>query len=130
MIIGKIEEIGLGKFTTHNQHYAITDQTHIFVARPFRLMGLGIGGALCAFTWGCADLLYLLEIGIIGSFVAGLVFFGERAATLSVINRDLPGSELSTALWGSYSDLNQVRRNIGKANPKLAVSTHAAGSAT
>lgn len=127
MIIGTVEEICLGKFTTHNNTYAITDQTHIFVVRPFRMVGTGIGGALIAFAWGCHDLLYIHEFAVLGGIIAGLVLLGERVSHLSIINRDLPGSELSTAFWGTYGDLNQVRRKIDAANPKPVQGTSAGG---
>lgn len=127
MIIGKVETIRAGALITHNDTYAITDQTHIFVIRPFRMVGTGIGGALIAFAWGCHDLLYMHEFAVLGGIIAGLVLLGERVAHLSIINRDLPGSELSTALWGTYGDLNRVRRDIDAANPKPAQSTSAGG---
>ena len=120
MIFGKIEDIRPGALATHNDLYSLTPQTNYFVVRPFRPIGVGLGMALVMFAWGCRDLLYAHELTIIGGAVLALVLFGETFAHLSIVNRDLRGSEQSIALWGSYGALNEVRRKIAAVNPSAA----------
>ncbi len=118
MIIGQVEDIGRGYLRTHKDTYAITDQTHRFVVRPFRPIGTSLACALVGFAWGCFDLLYVHELAILAGCAVAAIVAGERIAHLAIVNRDLPGSQLSIALWGSAGTLNAVRKQIDAANPK------------
>lgn len=80
--------------------------------RPFiggaLLLAGGFGGFACAF----ADLLYPGEIGAILACCAACVAAGRTIGQLTLLSRDLRGSELAGMIWGTYGHLNRVRLEI------------------
>ena len=111
MIIGFVE-IENASVNTHRDSYLLPSITVVSVRRPFLagslICAVGFGGFGIAF----ADLLYPREIQfIIGGIVASL-FAGVWLGQLKLLSRDLRNSELSDAIFGSYSHLNQIRREI------------------
>jgi len=111
MIIGFVE-IENASVTTHRDSYLLPSITVVSVRRPFLagslMYAVGFGGFGIAF----ADILYPREIQfIIGGIVASL-FAGVWLGQLKLLSRDLRNSELSDAIFGSYSHLNRIRREI------------------
>ncbi|WP_143534700.1 hypothetical protein [Notoacmeibacter marinus] len=97
---------------THRDSYRLSDISVVSVRRPFMAPAFMIGGGLSGFGHMFADLLYPGEL--LGLVIGGLslVAAGSMAGQLKLLSRDLRGSELIDALWGSYSHLNRIRSQI------------------
>lgn len=114
MMIGSIT-VDDGSVSTHRDSYLMGNLSVVAVRRPFFgiaiLYGVGLGGFAVAF----ADLLYVGELAtlIFASFLLALV--GWHVGQLKLLSKDLRGSELSDVIWGSYNELNLVRRQIANA---------------
>lgn len=114
MIIGSIT-VDDGSVNTRNKSYLLHDLSVVAVHHPFWgmavLYGVGLGGFATAF----ADLLYFSEMAtlILAAFL--IVMAGWHVGQLKLLSRDLRGSELSDVIWGSYSELNHLRRQIAVA---------------
>jgi hypothetical protein len=111
MIFGNVD-IDSASVETHRDTYLLHNISVVSVRRPFLagalMCSVGFGGFGVAF----GDLLYPVEIGfIIGGIIAS-VFAGIWLGQLKLLSRDLRNSELSDAIWGSYSHLNRIRREI------------------
>lgn len=106
MIIGKAE-IKRGRLKTSNDSYPINDNTTFSVQRPFRESGIIIAVLLMGFSLAFWDLLFWWEQLLIGGCAVVLVLIGVRLAHLTIVSRDLAGSPLSVAVWGTYADLNR-----------------------
>lgn len=118
MIIGHAE-VKDGELITHRDSYALSTITAVSVRRPYlagnALLALGLGGFALQFR----DLLYPEELGFLAGFAASLLLIGLLAARLSLLSRDLRGSELSSAVWGAPGDLHRIRREITAAHQVL-----------
>ena len=122
MIFGKIETTPHA-VETHKDSYRIEHLTVVSVRRPFLSFAMifAIGGT--AFGVRFHDLLYLSELQWLAGCVVLLVLLGFRLGHLQLLSRDLRGSELTGAVWGSYGHLNRVRREI-----MAVMQTHDAGA--
>lgn len=120
MIFGKAEirvtETGSRELETNNDTYALTPNTTFSVLRPFRVSGIGIAVLLSAFGIAFTDLLKPGELWIISGCAALSFVAGNSLAHLVLTNRELRGTDLSTAVWGTYRHLNRVRRQIAEVN--------------
>lgn len=120
MIFGKAEvrvtETGSRELETNNDTYALTPNMTFSVLRPFRVSGIGIAVLLSAFGIAFTDLLKLGELWIISGCATLFFVAGNSLAQLVLTNRELRGTDLSTAVWGTYRHLNRVRRQIAQAN--------------
>lgn len=100
---------------THRDSYLLDRLTVVSVRRPALgpalVFMLGFGGFGIAF----ADLLYTHEIRTLLIGCAGALGVGFWLGQLKLLSRDLRGSELSGAVWGSYRRLNTERKNIAAA---------------
>ena len=111
MIIGSVIIEGRA-INTHRDSYLLENLSVVSVRRPMLLpslmFALGIGG----FGFAFADLLYSHEILIVAAAVLVGLLLGVWLGQLKLLSRDLRGSELSDVIWGSYTRLNSVRRQI------------------
>lgn len=114
MVFGSIE-ISAGVLHTHNDSYTLTPGTNVSARRPFRGMGFVTTALLTAFGISFSDILYATELWIVGGFTISCFLIGNTLAQLVVVNRDLRGSDLSVAAWGSYRHLNRIRREVAEA---------------
>lgn len=115
MIAGTFEIDHAAKvLQTSNDSYPLDGKTVFSVVRPFRPMGWLVGCMLAAFGVSFHDLLWMHEIAISGVLSFGVLAAGETVAQLVLVNRDLRGSDLSVAAWGSYADLNEKRRELSE----------------
>lgn len=97
---------------THRSGYLLDSITAADVQRPLLSISLvpAIGG--CAFCFAFRDILYPAEIAtIIGSAIV-LLAGGACIAQLKLVSRDLRGSELSGAVWGSTKHLKSIHAEI------------------
>lgn len=117
MIFGTIE-INTGVLHTHNDSYTLTPGTNISAKRPFLGTGMIIAILILSFAISFEDILFSLELWIMAGIAAACVFTGMSLAQLIIINRDLRGSDLTVAAWGSYRHLNSIRKQVAEAiNP-------------
>lgn len=116
MIIGyiHIDETN-GAVSTHRDSYLLDSLTVASVRRPFLIGGLWCGVGFSAFTVAFGDLLYPYEIAVTLGSALSAIFAGLHVGQLKLLSRDLRGSELSDVIWGRYSTLNAVRRQIARA---------------
>ena len=111
MIFGSVE-INNESVNTHRDSYLLPNISVVSVRRPFLAGALMCGAGFGGFGFAFADLLYPGEIITIIAGIAAALFAGVWLGQLKLLSRDLRNSELSGAIWGSYSHLNCIRRKI------------------
>ncbi len=101
-----------GAVETRNDSYLLANLTVVSARRTLLGAGLLVAGALGGFAFAFADILWPGEL--IGISVVSIlsVFAGLTIGRLRFHSRDLNGSELSGVVWGTYHNLNCVRREI------------------
>lgn len=114
MIFGKLDVVG-NSIVTYGSTYLLSNITTISVRRPLLSIGLIIGTLILGFGISFWDLLRPAEIVIIIAIAASCITVGFWLAQLQLLSRDLRGTELSFAAWGSYRSLNLKRRKIADA---------------
>lgn len=113
MVFGKlIVDARQGAIHTHRDSYLLDTLTTVSVRRPFLPTGCLIGGGLTSFGAAFGDLLYGGEIAVLVGAVLALVGAGLTLGRLSLISRDLRGSEFASAIWGGYASLQSSRARI------------------
>lgn len=111
MILGSIY-INNNAVITHRDSYVLNNLSVISVRRPFLGSAFLLGTAFSGFVYSFSDLLYQNEIIAIVSISVASMVAGWNVGQLKLLSRDLRGSELSGAIWGSFSDLNRTRTKI------------------
>ena len=114
MLFGRLS-IEAGRLHTHNDSYVLRGDMTISARRPFLGANLALTAGIAAFTVAFADLLTAFEITAAVTLSAIFISSGFWLGQLQLLNRDLKGSELSTVIWGSYTHLNRIRRDIADA---------------
>ncbi|MEM7667968.1 MAG: hypothetical protein AAF317_02310 [Pseudomonadota bacterium] len=114
MIIGTINVTDRA-VVTHRDSYILGHITVASARRPFLVPGLMFAAGLCGFAIAFADLLYDYEMIVIGVAALLCLIVGKTLGQLQLLSRDLRGSELSGAVYGSYRELNRIRREIADA---------------
>lgn len=97
---------------THRDSYILKNVSVVSVRRPLLGPSLLLAGAFLAFGAGFYDLLYPQERAAIAGFCLLAIIGGSQIARLTLLSRDLKGSELSDAIWGSRRRLQQKRAEI------------------
>ncbi len=111
MIIGSIR-VENDAVVTHRESYRLFHLSVVSVRRPFLVPAFLVSASLGAFGFAFHDLLFDSEkLFIAGAIVASIVV-GWSVAQLKLLSRDLRGSELSDAIWGSAGCLQRVRSEI------------------
>jgi len=100
---------------THNDSYVLSNITTVSARRPFLGASFMLSMLIMLFALSFIDLLFVHELVIIASSILTLLFLGFWLGQLQLLSRDLRGSELGTAVWGSYEHLNRIRREIADA---------------
>jgi len=100
---------------THNDSYVLSNITTVSARRPFLGASFMLAALLMLFCLAFFDLFYLSELLVITSIIGAVLFGGFSLGQLQLLSRDLKGSELSTAIWGSYQHLNNIRHEIADA---------------
>lgn len=112
-IFGSLK-IESGAVVTHRDTYDLDGIKVVSVRRPGLVPAIFVGGGLAGFGLVFADLLYVREIIVLLGIGSGSIVAGLWLGQLKLLSRDLRGSELVDAVWGSYSHLNVIRREIAK----------------
>ena len=114
MIIGKLE-LGPKTLTTHNDSYVLEGISVVSNRRPFLTSGLMVGALSALFIVSFRDILYLGET-ISLTCLSGLsIWCGLQVGQLRLISRDLRGSPVADAVYGTYGHLNRLRPAIADA---------------
>lgn len=111
MIIGSVD-VTDGAVVTHRDSYLLSHLTTVSVRRPYMASGILFSGALIGYGIAFLDLLYLSEVLFLLGVSAAISLFGFRAGQLTLLSRDLRGSELASAIWGDHKRLQAIRREI------------------
>ncbi|MCP4099244.1 MAG: hypothetical protein GY748_23720 [Planctomycetaceae bacterium] len=110
-IIGSVS-VENGAITTHRDSYLLSNLSVVSVRRPFLASSVFLGAGFSGFGIAFGDLLYAGEkLSVIG-LSAVAIFLGSQIGQLSLLSRDLKGSELSSAVWGWHSSLQSIRMDI------------------
>lgn len=111
MIIGTLR-IGTNSLHTHRDSYVLSAITAVSTRRPWLGAGLTVAALCGGFGLAFHDILTsseLLTLGAVGAFSLGIgLTFGQ----LRLISRDLRGSELSDAIYGTHAHLSALRLEI------------------
>ena len=100
---------------THRDSYLIKNLSVVSVRRPYLAGAMLLGGAFFGFGYAFGDLLYTNEIITITGLSLAAMIAGSQVAQLSLLSRDLKGTELSGAVWGLHSSLQGIRTEIVEA---------------
>jgi len=111
MIIGSVS-LSQNAVVTHRDSYLIKNLSVVSVRRPYLASAIFLSGAFAGFGIAFGDLLYGGEIAAIIGFLIVAIFAGSQIGQLSLLSRDLKGSELSGAVWGKHSSLQRIRMEI------------------
>jgi hypothetical protein len=111
MIFGRLS-VDDRAVSTHRDSYLLSELTVVSVRRPFLPPVMLLAGGGIGFIAAFSDLLYFSEIVFCLGMSAGLVLIGTQLAQLSLLSRDLRGSELTSAVWGFRSSLEAKRHEI------------------
>lgn len=114
MILGRLS-LGEKALQTHNDSYVLDSISAVSTRRPFLSIGLIISGLLGTFTLSFLDLLYLHEIGGLALAAILVLVGGLSVGQLRLVSRDLRGSPIADAIYGSYRHLNRLRPEIADA---------------
>lgn len=111
MIIGfvKVED---GAVLTHRDSFILDSVSVVSVRRPYLAGSLLLSTALLGFAAAFADLLYADELATLGIASAAILAIGLLTGHLTLLSRDLKGSELSSAVWGTPRALQKIRQRI------------------
>ena len=114
MILGKLH-LGETSLHTHRDSYVLETISAISTRRPFLSAGAMITVLTTGFGWSFADILTtgeLLALSLVSlSSLAGGVGIGQ----LHLVSRDLRGSPIGDAVYGTYRHLNHERLSITEA---------------
>ena len=122
MIFGSLS-VDHEAITTHRDTYLLDQLSVISVRRPFLPMGLLLALGLSGFGIACFHLLFAHELILIAAVCILCLVGGWFIGQLQLLSRDLRGSELMGAVYGSYSALNKKRQEIMTAKRHTTDST-------
>ncbi|GJE18418.1 hypothetical protein [Methylobacterium marchantiae] len=113
MILGTLNiDEKQGAVHTHRDSYLIETLSVVSVRRPFLPAGLMFGSGLTGFGLSFGDLLHPHEAIILIAAASASLLAGWQVGHLTLLSRDLRGSELSGAVWGRFACLQIVRTDI------------------
>lgn len=111
MIFGSIH-IDERAVSTHRDSYLLPTLSVVSVRRPLLAPALMLAGSATGFAAAFSDLLYPGEIVTCIGIAIGAAISGLQLAQLQLLSRDLRGTELTGAVWGTRSELDAKRRDI------------------
>ncbi len=114
MIFGKLD-IGQKTLTTHNDTYVLSGISVISTRRPFLSAGLMISALSALFIVSFSNILFVGEIITLTGLSAISLWVGICIGQLRLISRDLAGSPVADAVYGTYRHLNRCRPVIADA---------------
>jgi len=100
---------------THNDSYVLQGISAVSTRRPLLSTGLMIGGLTATFNVSFFDILYTPEIAVLSATALLSVVGGLFIGQLRLVSRDLRGSPIADAVFGTYGHLNRLRPQIADA---------------
>lgn len=126
MIIGFVN-VENWTVVTHRDSFMLSNVSVVSVRRPYLAGAILLCGASLGFGLAFIDLLYESELITLACVAFGLLVVGTQTAQLSLLSRDLKGTELSSAVWGTLGSLQKVRTKIVRERQKESTGdSHAA----
>lgn len=110
MILGKLA-LGANALHTHNDSYVLQSVSAVSTRRPFLASAVVVSIFLTLFGVGFADILFAGELLALAIFVGVALTLGQ----LRLVSRDLRGSPIADAVYGTYRHLNRLRPQIADA---------------
>jgi len=117
MILGKIE-ITKTTLETHNDSYALASVSAVSARRPYLSAGIMIAGVTSLFGLAFQDILYPVELTCLGTVTLTSLLGGLCLGRLQLVSRDLRGSPIADAVFGTYGHLNRLRPQILQARDR------------
>lgn len=114
MILGKLR-LGETALHTHNDSYVLQGISAVSTRRPFLATGVMIGALTSTFTTSFLDILYPTEITVFAATALLSVVGGLTIGQLCLVSRDLRGSPIADAVFGTYGHLNRLRPQMADA---------------
>ena len=111
MIFGKLT-LSDTALHTHADSYMLETITAVSTRRPFLSAGLIIGGLSALFGLSFGDLLYPEEITALAVIGTLALTGGWGIGQLQLVSRDLKGSPIADAVYGTYPHLRRLRPQI------------------
>ena len=114
MILGSVT-VYKNAVVTHRDSYLIKNLSVVSVRRPYMAGAILLGCTFISFGFAFGDLLHTNEIITITGLSLAAMITGSLVGQLSLLSRDLKGTELSGAVWGLHSSLQCIRCEIVEA---------------
>ena len=114
MIFGELT-IGTNALHTHNDSYVLQSVSAVSTRRPFLSSAAAVSAFLMLFGVGFADILYPQELLALAISVGVALTLGFTIGQLRLVSRDLRGSPIADAVYGTYRHLNRLRPQIADA---------------
>lgn len=114
MMIG-FAKIEGSKVITHCDTHILRNITSISSRRPLLGGSIFFAGGIAGGGLAFIDLLYLHEVLVILCISGLIAYAGFQIGRLTLLSRDLRGSELADAIWGHHKDLQIKRHEIADA---------------
>lgn len=114
MIFGKLS-LGANALHTHNDSYVLQSVSAVSTRRPFLSSAVAVSAFLTLFGVGFVDILYGEELLALAIFVSVALTLGLTIGQLRLVSRDLRGSPIADAVYGTYGHLNRLRPQIADA---------------
>ncbi len=111
MMIGFVS-VKDGAVGTRRDSFILSTVSVVSVRRPYLAGSILLCGAALGFGVAFIDLLYIGELAVLVMLAIGLLLLGSQIAQLMLLSRDLKGTELSSAIWGSPDTLQKIRAQI------------------
>lgn len=111
MIFGKLE-LHDTTLETKNDDYVLASITAVSTRRPFLSAGLLIGALTGTFTGAFFDILHIEEIAALCAVTTMSLTGGWSIGKLQLVSRDLRGTPIADAVYGTYRDLSRWRPKI------------------
>ena len=122
MILGSLKVDASGQAVhTHRDTYLIASVSVISVRRPFLPLAVTMALGLAGFGLAFHELLWTWEKVAIAGLCLLALTAGWHIGLLQFLSRDLRGSDLMAAVFGSYGHLNALRAEISAAKRQAII---------
>lgn len=114
MVFGTLE-LSSTSLTTHNDVYVLDGIRLVSTRRPLLSSCMTFAGLLAIFGLGTFDLLFTGELLLLLCLITSSVALGLNLGQLRLVSRDLRGSPMADAVYGTYGHLKHERLRIADA---------------
>lgn len=114
MVFGKLH-LTADTLTTHNDSYVLSGLSAVSTRRPFLSSAIAMAALLILLGLGTIDILYAGEMLLIAASAGLFLGLGLTIGQLRLVSRDLRGSPIADAVYGTYGHLTRERLKIAVA---------------